>query len=64
MYTPKIIRTLSDSAVSSWLKTALEALMLRDPVDAANDTEYLAKLMRDRADDAARLAEQQEDLAP
>ena len=46
---PEICRTLNDPAVSDWLKRAIEDLILRDPVDAANDTEFLAKLMSDRA---------------
>ena len=41
-------RTLDDPAASKWLKDALRSAMLRDPVDVANDAEYLASLLAAR----------------
>jgi len=41
---------LADPAASVWLKAAILALDGLDPVDAANDTEVLAELMRVRCD--------------
>ena len=41
---------LADPAASQWLKTALRRALTRDPVDAADDAEMLAALLRDRAD--------------
>ena len=40
------IRT--DLSVSYWLKAALEALDERDPVDALNDAQVLAKMQQTR----------------
>jgi hypothetical protein len=34
-----------DPACSYWLKLALTAALTRDPVDAANDAEVLARLL-------------------
>ncbi len=39
---------LRDPAASFWLKDALRSALLRDPVDAANDAEVLAKLLDSR----------------
>lgn len=39
---------MDDPAVSYWLKGAVRALMERDPVDAANDADVLAKIMGER----------------
>ena len=50
MTTPEIVRTLSDPATSDWLQDTIRVLLRRDPVKAANETEYLAKLMHERAD--------------
>jgi len=36
-------------AVSFWLKAALQSALLRDPVDAANDADVLARVLNDRA---------------
>lgn len=36
---------LADPAASGWLKNALRAAMTRDPVDAANDAEFLFRLL-------------------
>lgn len=42
---PPIPKILADPAASSWLKNALREASSRDPVDAANDAEILAKLL-------------------
>jgi hypothetical protein len=39
---------LRDSAASVWLKDALLSSLARDPVDAANDAELLARLLEER----------------
>jgi hypothetical protein len=39
---------LDDRAASFWLKAALRSALLRDPVDAANDAEVLARLLERR----------------
>jgi hypothetical protein len=38
----------NDPSASHWLKDALTALLKRDPVDAVNDAELLADIMRSR----------------
>ncbi len=40
--------TLRDPAASFWLKDALRSALSRDPVDAANDAEVLARLLEQR----------------
>jgi hypothetical protein len=47
---PSIDEVLGDPAASDWLKTALCSALCRDPVDAANDSEMLARLLEDRCD--------------
>jgi hypothetical protein len=42
---PSIPEILDDPSASSWLKNTLREALLRDPVDAANDAEVLAKLL-------------------
>lgn len=42
---PPIEQVLADPAASDWLKAALRSALSRDPVDAANDSEILAKLL-------------------
>jgi hypothetical protein len=42
---PTIEAVLSDPAASSWLCQALRSALSRDPVDAANDSEVLARLL-------------------
>jgi hypothetical protein len=42
---PTIEQVLADPAASNWLKAALCSALSRDPVDAANDAEVLAKLL-------------------
>lgn len=48
---PEIAAVLGDPAASSWLKRSLCSALSRDPVDAANDTEVLAKLLERRCRD-------------
>ena len=45
---PDIDEILADRAASSWLKAALRAALSRDPVDAANDSEGLARVLEQR----------------
>lgn len=45
---PSIDDVLSDFAASNWIKRALRTALDRDPVDAANDAEVLAKLLNAR----------------
>jgi hypothetical protein len=45
---PGIDEVLVDPAASYWLKTALRSALGRDPVDAANDSEILARLLEER----------------
>jgi hypothetical protein len=41
---------LSSPATSTWLKNALASALGRDPVDAVNDAELLATVLRNRHD--------------
>jgi len=45
---PTIEQILADPAASDWLKDALYSALSRDPVDAANDAEVLAKVLDHR----------------
>ena len=45
---PDIDEVLAAPAASYWLKTALRSALCRDPVDAANDSEILARLLEER----------------
>ena len=47
---PCIDNVLTDAAVSRWLKDALRAALVRDPVDAANDAVLLSVLLASRAE--------------
>ena len=47
---PAIDEVLVDPAASYWLKSALRYALCRDPVDAANDYEILARLLQQRCD--------------
>lgn len=47
---PPIDEVLSDPAASFWLKTALRSALCRDPIDAAHDSEILARLLGERCD--------------
>jgi hypothetical protein len=42
---PTIEEVLRDPSASFWLKAALRSALARDPVDAANDAEILARLL-------------------
>ena len=42
-------QVLSDPSTSYWLRDALRAAMVRNPVDAANDALVLSRLLDDRA---------------
>lgn len=42
---PTIEQILADPAASDWLRAALHWALSRDPVDAANDAEVLAKVL-------------------
>ena len=42
---PEIEEVLADPAASFWLRAALRSALARDPVDAANDAEVLARLL-------------------
>jgi len=45
---PTIEEVLRDPSASFWLKAALRSALARDPVDAANDAEVLARLLDQR----------------
>ena len=42
---PTTEEVLRDPSASSWLKDALRSALPRDPIDAANDAEILARLL-------------------
>jgi hypothetical protein len=42
---PQIDEVLRDPAASFWLTNALRSALERDPVDATNDAEVLARLL-------------------
>lgn len=46
---PDVETVLTDPAASHWLKVVLQSALTRDSVDAANDAEVLAAILRDRA---------------
>jgi hypothetical protein len=50
----EIDRVLADPAASRWLQDALREALHRDPVDAANDAEFLAQLLAARCDEMLR----------
>jgi hypothetical protein len=45
---PSIESVLADPSASHWLCRALRGSLARDPVDAANDAEMLAKVLDER----------------
>jgi hypothetical protein len=47
---PSIDEVLTDPSASHWLKSALQSALWRDAVDAANDSELLARLLEQRCD--------------
>jgi len=53
-WTPEEV--LADPTASDWLKNALRSAIERDPVDAADDAEALAQLLRGHMMRAAREA--------
>jgi len=50
----EIEQVLADPAASFWLKEALRSALTRDPVDAANDAEVLARLLDRRCQEILR----------
>lgn len=54
---PSVAEVLSDPSASHWLKNALRAALSRDPVDAANDAEVLARVLDARVRDLLREVE-------
>jgi hypothetical protein len=42
---PSIDEILSDPGASYWLQNALRSALSRDPVDAANDADLMARLL-------------------
>lgn len=42
---PEIDEVLTDPTASLWIKSALRSALCRDPVDAASDSEILARLL-------------------
>jgi hypothetical protein len=48
---PAIEAVLQDPAASFWLKAALHSALSRDPVDAANESELLSRLLDRRCRD-------------
>lgn len=42
---PTATQVLGDQAASSWLRSALESALERDPVDALNDALLLAEVL-------------------
>lgn len=49
-YAHKVQAVLSDPSSSQWLRDALRSALDRDAVDAANDAEFLAKLLAEGAE--------------
>ena len=45
---PSVDQIMSDFSSSTWLKNALQAALLRDPIDAANDAEILFLVLADK----------------
>jgi hypothetical protein len=45
---PTVDEILDDPAASFWLKAALHSALSRDPVDAANDADVLARVLERR----------------
>ena len=55
--TPAAAAILADFSASDWLKAALRSALERDPVDALNDAEILARTLRERLDAVWSLAD-------
>lgn len=45
-----IVDVLKDPSTSHWLKSALGDALSRDPIDAANEAEFLATVLKMRSD--------------
>jgi hypothetical protein len=45
---PRLDGLLRDPSTSFWLRNALTSALLRDPVDAANDADILARVLEQR----------------
>jgi hypothetical protein len=45
---PTVDELLKDPSTSFWLRNALSTALSRDPVDAANDSEILARVLDSR----------------
>lgn len=54
---------LKDPAASRWIKDSLIGALKRDPVDAINDAEVLAKVLRHKVRNIQTMAVLQNDLA-
>lgn len=52
----EIRQILKGPGTSNWLKTALSLALSRDPVDAVNDAELLALVLRHRAEQISAAA--------
>lgn len=48
---PALMKCLPTQAASYWLKRALRSSLSRDPVDAAHDSDVLARLLGRRCDE-------------
>ena len=46
----RILEVIADPATSNWVRKALNSAVGRDPVDAANDAELVADLLKEEAD--------------
>ena len=53
----EIRQILKGPGTSNWLKTALSLALSRDPVDAVNDAELLALVLRHRAEQISAAAQ-------
>jgi hypothetical protein len=52
---PTSTQVFEDPSSSFWLKDALRSALRRDPVDAANDSEALARVLNDRCREALKV---------
>ena len=59
-----LYKTLGDPVAHDSLKAAIRAFINCDPVDAANDAEWLAEVMQLRAREVAKLALEEGHLRP
>ncbi len=61
---PEIDEVFADPAASFWLKASLHSALSRDPVDAANDSEILARLLDRRCREIIESAWKHSTLPP